>query len=242
MHDTRGGAGCKTVVMEEDSYDPSSRFWHSAQLIGKKFYVRGGCTPQYEQEQERSALSNTVEEFDVHNERKWMQPVQTNGAHHPGLTAVACTSIGKYLFAYGGNDSKRINGLLSQLDLETYTWSLLSPEVPEGPMRKDASGMAYFGKQNLAVMCGYAEPNDPNNMQTGGSSDHQSKFIQRKTIIRTAADEGGWTNEIHVFNIKTGKITNSQQLKDKLSCMRTIFFFRHMVITYIRGIKASTLC
>ena len=188
-----------------ESYEPSSRFWHSAELIGKKFYIRGGCISQYEQEQERRALSNTIEEFDVFNERKW-QTVPTSGARHPGLTAVICTSIGKYLFVYGGNNRKRLNGVLSKLDLDTYTWSLLSPEVPEGPMRKDAGGMAYFGEQNLAVMCGYAEPNDPNNLETGGSSDHNSRFIQLKSKIKNAEDEGGWTNEMHIFNIESGII------------------------------------
>lgn len=182
--------------------DPSSRFWHTAQLIQGKVYIRGGCTGEFGDEKSRNVLANTVEAFDV-NDRKWGK-VDTKGDPHPGLTAVASASSGKYIYSFGGNDLNRLNGVLSKLDLETLTWSQLSPETAEGPMRKDASGMVCIGEGEIAVVCGYVEPRDPTK-KNGGSSDIYSRFLKRKEVIESANDEGGWTNEIHIFDINKSK-------------------------------------
>ncbi len=192
---------------------PSPRFWHFSQLVEGNVYVGGGTIPKYKTRKARFHLATIIEEFDV-KKRTWQQ-LETTGQHHPGLTAVACASFGKYLFAYGGNNhgssligGKSINGVLSQLDLETFTWSQLSPETKDGPMRKDASGMVHFDKDKLAVVCGYAEPErtviemlrvskKSVKLKTGGSSDTKSVFIRRRPD-----GNGGWTNEMHIFNIK----------------------------------------
>ena len=154
---------------DDDEPTPSSRFWHFSQLVGNNVYVGGGNIPSYKSKKGRVRLTRTIEQFNI-EERTWRQ-LETTGDHHPGLTAVACASFGKYLFAYGGNNSERLNGVLSQLDLETLTWLQLSPETADGPMRKDASGMVHFGEDNLAVVCGYAQPRDQIKCH-GGSSDH----------------------------------------------------------------------
>ena len=184
--------------------EPSPRFWHSAQILGEKLYIRGGCTQRYDDEEERDELLKTIEEFDA-NDRKWRKVV-TKGDHHPGLTDVACTSFGNYLYAYGGNNSKGLNAVLSQLDVETFTWTKLSQESKKGPMTKDASGMVHFGDDSLAVVCGYADPRD-SSKNNGGSSDETSQFIPREG---SAPDGGGWTNEMHVFNVKYGNIILAQ--------------------------------
>ena len=177
-----------------DGSTPSPRFWHYSQLVEGKVYIGGGNIPSYKTKRGRTSLSKTIEQFDL-QKRTWHR-LETTGKHHPGLTGVACTSFGKYLFAYGGNDADDLNGVLSQLDTETLVWSELSPEAAEGPMKKDASGMVHFGEDNLAVVCGYANPRDPTK-HNGGSSDCGSRFIVREG---PSADKGGWTNEIHVFN------------------------------------------
>ena len=176
------------------SSHPSPRFWHSSQLMEGNVYIRGGNIPKFKKKQGRENLATAIEEFDV-KERIWRH-LETTGAHHPGLTGVATASFGKYLFAYGGNNSEHLTGVLSQLDLNTLTWSQLSPETADGPMRKDASGMVHFGEDNLAVVYGYAEPRDPTKYH-GGSSDHGSRFIVRSG---PSAEGGGWTNEMHIFN------------------------------------------
>ena len=180
----------------DDESTPTSRFWHFSQLVESNVYIGGGNIQKFKSKKGRAHLARTIEQFNV-EERTWRQ-LETTGDHHPGLTGVACASFGKYLFAYGGNSSERLNGALSQLDLETLTWSQLSPETADGPMRKDASGMAHFGEDNLAVVCGYAEPRDPTKYN-GGSSDHGSRFIERPG---PSAEGGGWTNEMHIFNRK----------------------------------------
>lgn len=187
------------------SDEPSPRFWHLAQLVGDKVYVRGGCTREYKQKGERSELLRTVDEFNV-QERKWRK-VHTKGEHHPGLTAVACASFGKHLYSFGGNDSSSgLNAVLSQLDVETLVWSRLSSETTEGPMTKDASGMVHISDSkelSLAVVCGYADPRN-SSRDNGGSSDVNSRFFKRRNLTRLALDGGGWTNEMHIFNIKKG--------------------------------------
>ena len=197
----------------DDESTPSPRFWHFSQLVEGNVYVGGGTIPKYKTRKARVHLATIIEKFDV-KKRTWQQ-LETTGQHHPGLTAVACASFGKYLFAYGGNNhgppslsGKSINGVLSQLNLETLIWSQLSPETKHGPMRKDASGMVHFDKDKLAVVCGYAKPErtvmemllaskKSVKLKTGGSSDTKSVFIRHEPGSR-----GGWTNEIHIFNIK----------------------------------------
>ena len=180
----------------DDELTPTSRFWHFSQLVGSNVYVGGGNIPSYKSKRGRARLTRTIEQFNV-EERTWQQ-LETTGDHHPGLTGVACASFGKYLFAYGGNNSECLNGVLSQLNLETLTWSQLSPETADGPMTKDASGMVHFGEDSLAVVCGYVEPRDPTKYN-GGSSDRGSRFIERDG---PSAEGGGWTNEMHIFNRK----------------------------------------
>ena len=182
-------------TVDVDVSTPSPRFWHFSQLVEGNVYIGGGNIRKINDEKDRACLLKTIEQFNV-EERTWRHR-ETKGDHHPGLTGVACASFGKYLFAYGGNNGEDLNGVLSQLDLDTFMWSRLSPETAEGPMKKDASGMVHFGEDSLAVVCGYADPRDLSKRH-GGSSDQKSTFIARNG---SPNDGGGWTNEMHVFNI-----------------------------------------
>ena len=207
---------------------PSPRFWHFSQLVKGNVYVGGGNITKYNKRRNRYHLAMVIEKFDVKN-RIWQQ-LETTGDHHPGLTGVACASSGRYLFAYGGNNHSSIqslNGVLSQLDLDTFTWSQLSPETKTSPMRKDASGMVHFDGNKLAVVCGYAEPKrtfmekfllSKLVKSTGGSSDTKSVFIQRSP--EPTRDKGGWTNEIHIFNMKESKFF----FVDQVNCSIMHFF------------------
>ena len=142
----------------------------------------------------RIQLASVFELFDVHNE-VWCQRY-TRGSPHPGLSQPACTSLGNYLFVYGGycdDTESSISGVLSCLDTKTLTWSQLCPaEIAGGPMRKAACGMVHFHRDKLAVIGGLGIPTGP--------TQPESSFI--KDILET--DGRGWTNEIHVFDISQG--------------------------------------
>ena len=147
----------------------------------------------------RKDMVKKLDEFNIKT-RKWRQ-CKTKGDRHPGLSAVACTSHGKYLYAYGGLDGRWLNGVLSEFNLETLVWTKLSPKTDAGPMRKDASGIVHFGDGMLAVVCGYAYPNKLwRRLPNGGSSDVGSTFVERE------GSRGGWTNEMHIFNIKRSEL------------------------------------
>lgn len=190
-------------MVAAEQYEPSARFWHFSHLNGSKVYIRGGCTTNFDSKSGRKEVAETIEQFDT-DSGIWCK-LKTKGTPHPGLTAVACARLfGKYLYTFGGFDaetvSERLHGVLSQLDLETLTWSRLSDETTDGPMRKDACGMVHIESDKLAVFCGYAHPNDPT-QSNGGSSDLASTFTQNKHV----KDGTGWTNEIHLFDIKKRK-------------------------------------
>ena len=180
-------------------YEPQSRFWHSSQLVGDSVVVRGGCIPGIDSKRGRHRMMKRIEEFDI-KARRWRE-LKTKGDRHPGLSAVACASSGKHLFAYGGLDGVVLNGVLSQLDLETLEWTQLSPKTSAGPLRKDASGMVHFGDGKLAVVCGYAYPSKQR-LPNGGSSDPGSTFIPRNGV---PDDGSGWTNEMHIFDLELSK-------------------------------------
>ena len=204
-------------MAEADWYEPRSRFWHSAQLVGENVVVRGGCIPGIDNKKGRKEMLKNIEMFDIET-RKW-RLCKTKGDRHPGLSAVACASHGKYLYAYGGLNGDVLNGVLSELNLETSVWTQLSPKTSAGPMRKDASGIVHFGDGLLAVVCGYAYPNQPKR-PNGGSSDLGSTFIVRSGSPNIAG--GGWTNEMHIFDIGNGKLNllfvGCEFLTSEVSC------------------------
>ena len=169
-------------------YEPTPRFWHHAFLHGGQIYVRGGRTPHFRSQ--RSQLATTIEQFEPAKE-VWQQ-IDTDGTPHPELTQVTCVCVGDLLYLYG-SDRK----LLSQLDLRAFLWSELwattALDSGETPMIKDACGIVYFADGHLGVFGGYAHPSGP--------LQHGSEFI-----LNTYGDENeGWTNEFHLFNVKTSK-------------------------------------
>ena len=172
-------------------YEPCSRFWHSAASVEGLVYIRGGSTTDFNSENSRKQLAKYIEEFDPTKD-VWRQ-LTTKGAPHPGLSAVACTSFGGYLYTFGGFDGEQLHCTLSRLELKTLTWSQLSAVAEDGPMRKDASGMVHFNSDKLAVIGGYGHPASP--IQPG------SLFIPNERFT----DGTGWTNEIHIFDICAGK-------------------------------------
>ena len=174
---------------------PHPRFWHSAVSAQGKLYIRGGSTPAFDTDEGKRELATKIEEYDpiIH---VWRQ-LETTGKYHPGLSAVACTAFGNRLYAYGGSDGSELHAVLSQLDLNTLRWTQLSSEAADGPMRKDACGIAYFDSGKLAVIGGYADP--------CGVKQQGSMFVLNEYFN----DGSGWTNEFHVFDIIKGELISN---------------------------------
>ena len=176
----------------EDRYEPSSRFWHSAASVEGFLYIWGGNTLDFKLQNCRRELAGKIEKFDPVND-VWRQ-LKTTGTPHPGLSAVACASFGEYVYAYGGFDGEQLQGVLSQLDLKTLNWSQLSyvELADDGPMKKDACGMAHFSDDKLVLIGGYGYPTGP--------VQPRSLFVRNELFN----DGTGWTNEIHIYNIHEG--------------------------------------
>lgn len=170
---------------------PQPRFWHSAFSVHGRIYVRGGSTAHFDTDEGKRELATTIEEYDPIN-HVWCQH-KTVGAYHPGLSAVACTAFGDYMYAYGGSDGSELHAVLSQLDMKTLVWVQLSVEALDGPMKKDACGIVLYDTDKLAVIGGYADPY--------GRIQEESTFVVNEFFN----DGSGWTNEFHVFNITKGE-------------------------------------
>ena len=179
--------------MASKLYEPIAREAHASFAVDGEVYVYvwGGAT-RGSSENDRLAPSR-IEQFDPYLE-VWDQ-LSTVGTPHPGFSDAVCTSFGEHVYMYGGyNVGKGIqDGILSCLDTKTLAWSMLSPaRTAGGPMSKTGCGIVHFHHDKLAVIGGYGVPTGPT--QPG------SLFI--RNIMFT--DGRGWTNEIHIFDIRQG--------------------------------------
>ena len=166
---------------EVQRYTPAGRLYHQAVSIDGKVYMWGGAG---------NVNPSAVEVFDLCTET-WVQHI-TEGIPHPGVCSVACTASEGQLYAYGGSDGKARYAVLSKLDVSTLTWSLLSTQETNGPMKKWECGLICFHGHMLTLFGGYGFPNDP--IQSG------SEFIQDERFKRAI----GWTNELHALDLTKG--------------------------------------
>ena len=138
-----------------------------------------------------------VEVFDQCTEM-WGKYI-TRGTPHPGVYSVACTACEGHLYAYGGMGDAGHHAVLSKLNASTLTWSLVSSQDPNGPMRKWECGLVCFRGCVLTCFGGYGIPNDP--IQSG------SEFVRDERYMHIKL---GWTNELHAFDLRKGSyvVTN----------------------------------
>ena len=182
---------------QSDLYKPSSRFFHVATSVSddstSQVIVWGGATSEFfSNDASKIQLASVVEQLDTHSE-VWCQCHTLGSPPHPGLAAATCTSIGNYLFIYGGYCDNNISGVLSCLNVKSLTWShLCSVGTAGGPMRKWRCGMVHFHHDKLAVIGGYGMPSGPT--QPGSTFIMDTRFTNGR----------GWTNEVHVFDLSQG--------------------------------------
>ena len=171
-------------------YQPMPRIRHTSAQVGSKTLVHGGVTEDYSEKSKRR-LSSVLEVFDSYTEL-WQQKEVTGDAPAPGVYGAASVAVNGDLFTFGGNDGRKFYNSLHRLK-NTSQWLKLCPqnEGGESPMTKFAAGMVAFGNQ-LLLIGGFGIPHSPD--QPGAA------FIK----YRGTSDGSGWTNELHIFNIKNG--------------------------------------
>lgn len=121
-----------------------------------------------------------------------------------------CAYIFGEIFGYGSHE----------LNLETTVWRRLEPKNREdGPMKKSYAGMVACGEETLCVFGGY-----------GDEFSHR----QPGAIYSADVDFGPacyYTNELHLFQVKTGKITIPFK-KILLEMQMATFHWRIVVIIF----------
>ena len=176
-------------------YEPTARLYPAFISTQRHLYLWGGSTVDFETGSEEAGiqLARCIEQFDPYLE-VWRQLYNTTGTPHPGLDGAACARIADQVYMYGGLSWKRYyKGVLSLLNLKTFTWSQLCQEATAGaPMSKYGCGMVSFHGDQLAVIGGYGIPTGP--------TQHGASLI-RNTDVN---DGSWWTNEVHIYNINQG--------------------------------------
>ena len=115
------------------------------------------------------------------------------GAPSPGIYEGASASSGQCLYIFGGGDGSAWHNSLHQLDTSSATpnWTQLStPDSSSGPMKKSGCGMVAYGNRPV-LYGGYDSPCGPT--QPGAE------------FVKDAADDDGWSNELHVFDVMEGE-------------------------------------
>ena len=126
--------------------------------------------------------------FLFHRDTKTWARQRTRGPHPPaGLHNGGCCISGQHLYIYGGWDGKSLYGTLYELNTNSWTWRKLSDGGAMGPGKKSKCRMIPYHHQDQLVVIGGRYDERPSSRQAGASY------------------ESGMTNEVHCFNLTTGK-------------------------------------
>ena len=127
--------------------------------------------------------------FLFHRDTKTWERQCTRGQHPPaGLNNGGCCISGQHLYIYGGWDYNGLFlGALYKLNTNSWTWRQLSDGGGRGPGKKVGCKMIPYQDKLFVIGGVYYEM--PSSRQAGSSYDYES----------------GLTNEVHCFNLTTGK-------------------------------------
>ena len=124
--------------------------------------------------------------FLFHRDAKTWARQRTRGPHPTaGLHEGGCCISGQHLYIYGGQVRRSRYGTLYELNTNSWIWRKRSDGGARGPGKKSSCRMIPYQDQLLVVGGSYDET--PSSRQAGASY------------------EDGYTNEIHCFNLTTGK-------------------------------------
>ena len=136
----------------------------------------------------------------------------TRGQHPPaGLRNGGCCISGTHLYIYGGSDGNSHYGTLYELNTNSWTWRQLSDGDTKGPGRKSGCRMIPYQDQLLVVGGTYGEA--PSSRQAGASY------------------EDGYTNEVHCYDLTTGKRQSYSISEKKFSHTYFIKFANSIILT-----------
>ena len=163
--------------MASSSALPSARGSPFVASAGKLVYLWGG---QGDREPETVFIYR-------HDTETWTRKV-TKGPHpHHGLNNGGCTISGQCLYVYGGYDGRSYHGDLYELNIKNWRWRKVCDGGAGGPGKKGACSMISYQDQLLIVGGYYGYNKTPSSRQAGASY------------------QGGYTNEVHSYNLTTGK-------------------------------------
>lgn len=113
----------------------------------------------------------------------------------------ACTSSGHHLYLYGGIEQNT----LYQLDTKVRKWKQLSAAVP---MKSTGCGMITYDSK-IVLFGGYGAQS--------GTTQPGAEFI------RSGQGAFGWTNELHIFDLKKGEEGHHEcSLNGKGPCIKSV--------------------
>ena len=172
--------------------EPEPRFGACAAMVeNEKLIMFGGFLQSYRALNQCPPVHH-VEVFNC-NLSQWTQR-RTTGTLPPPLQGSACVCIGQLLYMFGGWTGHSFTNSLFEFSVATVHWRELLPVNPKvGPMPKDDCGIINTNSTTLCVVGGWGIPT--------GSLQPGSKFVQDKRY----KDGRGWSNEIHCFDIPSGK-------------------------------------
>ena len=154
---------------------PSARSCPFIASAGDLVYLWGG---------EGNTEPETV--FLFHRDAKTWARQRTRGPHPPArLRDGGCCISGQHLYIYGGHVGFSQHGTLYELNTNSWIWRQLSDGGASGPVKRSRCRMIPYQDQLLVVGGSYEDM--PSSRQAGASYDH------------------GFTNEVHCFNLTTGK-------------------------------------
>ena len=131
-----------------------------------------------------------------HDTETWMRKKVTRGPHPPaGLGNGGCTISGQCIYFYGGAVEGSYHGALYELNIKSWTWRKVCDGGAWGPGKKEGCRMISYQDQLLVVGGHYDKTPSPR--QAGASY------------------EGGRTNEVHSYNLTTGKKSCEHVLMNK---------------------------
>ena len=163
------------MMASSNSASPSASCWPFIASAGNLVYLWG-------------RLGDTELEtvFLFHRDTETWARQRTRGPHPPaGLRDGGCCISGQHLYAYGGWVGGSLHGVLYELNTNSWTWRKLSDGDAGGPGKKSGCRIIPYQDQLLIVGGKYNEM--PSSRQAGSSY------------------ENGVTNEVHSFNLTTGK-------------------------------------
>ena len=177
--------------MSAASYEPKSRIHHCIASVGKKSYMYGGTRPRHDLKS-----PSFIEVFDQEMKTWIKQPIKISPSdlmlRH--TRASCCALPSGDIYFYGGFIGRQPCDHLYKLNTRSTQLELLrlSPGGDDKPVRKAGCQMVVFHKTKIALY---------------GGQTHENLISTPEQLSRTVSIGRNWqiTNELHVFDILTGK-------------------------------------